>query len=86
MRNYTAICSDGISTDVLSYPSMNDFKSKLPQLCGLYKTIVIKQNGNFICEYYHNKEYGVMKATIATANIRKRGKNDDQKRWSNLQT
>lgn len=63
MRNYTAICSDGISTDVLSYPSINDFKSKLSQLCGLYKTIIVKQNGNFICKYYKDDDLGIVKAT-----------------------
>lgn len=63
MRNYKVLCSDGIGTDVISYPSMKDFKSKLSQLCGLYKTIIVKQNGNFICKYYKDDDLGIVKAT-----------------------
>lgn len=66
MRKYTAICSDGISTDVLTYQSMTDIKDKLAQLCGLYRSIIVKQNGHFVCKYYKDNDVGIVKATKVT--------------------
>lgn len=63
MRSYTAICNDGRSTDLLMFQSMSDIQDKLPSIMDNYKTVIVKTNGKFICKYYIDNDFGVMRAS-----------------------
>lgn len=64
MRRYNAICVPykGIS-DVSYFYSMSEIKEKIDELMNFYKTVIVNCNGNFICKYFKDDDYGILKAT-----------------------